>query len=272
MNRTIYKLARKLQKYSAGGGNDKDDSKFTKELEEAFKHHRNYRCPLLVDNSGFCMAGFCHSVLYQLLLNRRDFWFGNICRKELICDNIFRELTDPRPFSSVKLICGIIASQERIHQSAEERLVQCYGDLDSKSQAFPFDFTNYYEKQMGKNLKRKFVSFENLIEPERLSMIKLETNRMEKEIREKFQTTHRVVNLDPGFLTPSALIMATTKDFSHRVPLQNGIYAHLELLFGKDEVRLLNWTYPDFKNKAYQEYFLKIRRNYLSQLRKKIIK
>jgi hypothetical protein len=252
-----------------GGGNDKDDSKFTKEFEEAFSRHRDYRGCLLVDNSSFCMVGFCRSVLCQLLLNRRDFWSSYICRKELICDNIRRELTAPRPFAPVKLICGIIASHDRINLSAEERLVQHYGAFDSKSQSFPFDFTNYYEKQMGKNLKRKFVSFANLIEPERLSAIKLETNRMEEEIREEFQATNRVVNLDPGFLTLSALIMATAKDFSHRVPLQNGIYAHLELLFGRDEVRMLDWTYPDFKTKEYQEFFLKIRRNYLSQLRKK---
>lgn len=168
----------------------------------------------------------------------------------------------------MKLICGIIASRESVFQSAAEKLIRLYGILDSESPTFSFDITDYYEKQMGKNLKRKFLSFERLIRPEKLSGIKQQANRLEEDIREELQSGRRVVNLDPGYLTPSALIMATTKDFSHRVPLQNGIYAHLEFLFGKNDVRTLDWTYPDFKSEKYRKYFLEVRRIYLSQLRK----
>jgi hypothetical protein len=177
-------------------------------------------------------------------------------------------LADPQPFFPVKLICGIMASEERTLSRSEEKLVHMYGVPDSQSPLFSFDLTDYYERQMGKNLKRKFLSFHELVEPERLSTIKQETNRLEEEIREEFKAPHRVVNLDPGYLTSASLIMATAKDFSHRIPLQNGIYAHLEFLFGKDEVRVLDWTYPDFRSQSYQEYFLDVRRLYLSQLKK----
>jgi len=177
-------------------------------------------------------------------------------------------LADPQPFTSVKLICGIMASNDSIIHKAEESLLQLYGDIDSSSPLFPFDLTDYYEKQMGGNLKRIFLSFEKLIEPERLSAIKQETIRLERKIREESQAALRIANLDPGYLTPSSLIMATAKDFAHRVPLKEGIYAHLEFLFGKDEIRTLDWTYPDYKSKGYQEYFLGVRRIYLSQLRK----
>jgi hypothetical protein len=177
-------------------------------------------------------------------------------------------LADPQSFVPVKLICGIITSQENILSRAEERLVQIYGTSDSHSTLFPFNLTDYYEKQMGKNLKRKFLSFQELVKPERLSTIKQETNRLEEDLQVEFGSPRRVVNLDPGYLTQAALIMATAKDFSHRIPLQHGIYAHLEFLFGKDEVRTLRWTYPDFKNKGYQEFFLDVRRLYLSQLKK----
>jgi hypothetical protein len=175
-------------------------------------------------------------------------------------------LVEPKPFSPVKLICGIIASEEKFFKRAEERLVELYGSLDLASQIFEFDFTDYYDKQMGQNLKRKFVSFDDLICPESLGEIKIRTNALEKEIKEELKAGKRIVNLDPGFLTASALIMATAKDFAHRIPLQHGIYAHLELLFGKNDVRTLNWTYPDFKTEDYQEFFLKIRRIYLSQV------
>ncbi len=181
---------------------------------------------------------------------------------------VTKSMAEPQSFTFVKLICGIIAPDENIIHRGEEKLAQVFGILDLKSPLFFFDFTDYYEKQMGKNLKRKFVSFEKLIKPETLSSIKHKTNRLEEEIREELKSTHRIINLDPGFLKASSLVMATAKDFAHRVPLQDGIYAHLEFLFGKDEVRTLDWTYPDFKSKDYQKYFCDVRRLYLSQLKK----
>ncbi len=175
-------------------------------------------------------------------------------------------MTEPKLFSPVKLICGIIASEEKFFKRAEERLVELYGPLDLTSQLFAFDFTDYYEKQMDQNLKRKFVSFSNLIFPESLGEIKIRTNVLEEEIKEELKARRRIVNLDPGYMTASALIMATAKDFAHRIPLQHGIYAHLELLFGKNDVRTLNWTYPDFRTEGYQMFLLDARRIYLSQL------
>jgi len=176
-------------------------------------------------------------------------------------------MAEAKPFSPVKFICGIIASEEHVFEKGEEHLVLHYGSLDYASPLLRFNFTDYYEKQMGKNLKRKFLSFAELLPPEKLSEIKLRTNELEEEIKKELKTTRRIVNLDPGYLTPSALIMATAKDFAHRIPLKQGIYAHLELLFGKKDVRTLSWTYPDYKTEEYQSFFREVRRIYLSQLR-----
>jgi len=177
-------------------------------------------------------------------------------------------MAEPKPFPQVKLICGIISSEERFFEKAKEHLVRLYGPLDLSSPFFPFNFTDYYEKQMGNKLTRQFLSFAKLASPEALSGIKIRTNALEEEIREEMKQKRRVVNLDPGYLTASALIMATAKDFAHRVPLQDGIYAHLELLFGKNEVKTLNWTYPDFKTEGYQKFFLDVRRIYIFQVHK----
>ena len=176
-------------------------------------------------------------------------------------------MAEPRSFFPVKLICGVIASKEIVIFDTVEKLVQMYGKVDLESPLVPFDLTDYYEKQMGKNLGRKFFSFERLIPPERLSSIKLETNRLEDQIQEEHKDKSRIINIDPGYLTTASLIMATAKNFAHRVPLRDGIYAHLEFLFGKDEVRLLDWTYPDFENEDYQKFFCKARRIYLSQIK-----
>jgi len=170
-------------------------------------------------------------------------------------------------FSPVKLICGIIANQQTVFTVSESNLSKLFGKIDLKSDSFSFDYTDYYDKQMGPGLKRVFLSFKNLIHPEELSTIKIKTNSLENKIKTKAEMKSRAVNLDPGYLTASALIMATVKDFSHRIPLSSGIYAHLELLFGKNEIRTLPWTYPDYKKPDYHSFFLDVRKIYLIQLR-----
>ncbi len=169
-------------------------------------------------------------------------------------------MAEPRAFAPVKLICGMISAQGPVFKAAEESLIERYGAIDLASPLFDFDLTDYYEKQMGSRLKRKFVSFATLIDPQRLSEIKLETNALEEDIGKASGEGLRVVNLDPGYLTASALIMATAKDFSHRIPLSQGIYGHLEFLFSKQGIRTLEWTYPDFKREGYEKFFLDARR------------
>jgi hypothetical protein len=172
-----------------------------------------------------------------------------------------------KAFSPVKLICGIIANRSDIFSVSESKLKKIFGNVDLKSEFFPFDYTDYYAKQMGYDLKRVFLSFHELVQPEELASIKIKTNRLEEKIKMKADIETRAVNLDPGYLTASALIMATVKDFSHRIPLRDGIYAHLEILFGKDEIRILPWTYPDYKKHDYHSFFLKVRKIYLQQIK-----
>jgi hypothetical protein len=176
-------------------------------------------------------------------------------------------MTQVKPFTPVKLICGMISSREDAFRMGEERLVECFGPIDLRSPLFPFAATDYYEKEMGPALKRGFLSFERLVPPDGLSAIKLQTNVLEGEIRAALAADYRVVNLDPGILTSSALIMATAKNFAHRVPLSGGIYAHLELLFTKTGVKTLDWTYPDFRGEGYQNFFLDVRKIFMKQVR-----
>jgi hypothetical protein len=172
-----------------------------------------------------------------------------------------------KPFTPTKLIVGVIFSLDAIIDRTEEAITATYGPVDLRSAAFPFDQTDYYDKQMGKGLRRLFLSFSRLVPPESLSSIKVHTNALEEEIKKSFARQARVVNIDPGILTASALIMATAKHFAHRIPLRQGIYAHLELLFSRKAVKLLPWTYPDFKQEGYQKYFLEARQVYLRQLK-----
>jgi len=176
-------------------------------------------------------------------------------------------MTQAKPFTSAKLICGMISGREDAFRMGEERLIERFGPIDLKSPLFPFAGTDYYEKEMGPALKRGFLSFERLVPPDGLSAIKLQTNALEGEVRAAAAADCRVLNLDPGILTSSALIMATTKNFAHRVPLSGGIYAHLELLFVKTGVKTLEWTYPDFRSGHYWRFFLDVRKSYLDRIR-----
>jgi hypothetical protein len=172
-------------------------------------------------------------------------------------------MTEPKLFPKAKLICGLIFRDEKVLGPAEERLVGSFGPFDLESPPFAFDCTDYYRIEMGPDLRRKFVSFARLVGPDLLSGAKLRTIALEKELSP--DPARRAVNIDPGILTASALIMATAKNFSHRVPLRDGIYAHLEFLFTKSGLRLLDWTYPDFRKPEYQEFFIEVRRRFLDQ-------
>lgn len=179
-------------------------------------------------------------------------------------------MAEVKPFTPAKLIVGIISPSDAAIDRAEKALGAVYGPVDLKSVLFPFDLTDYYDQQMGKGLRRLFLSFSRLVPPESLPNIKIHTNTLEDEIQKLLTREARVVNIDPGILTASALFMATTKNFAHRIPLSLGIYAHLELLLSRDAVKLLPWTYPDFKQEGYQRYFLEVRRAYLQQLKDKV--
>jgi hypothetical protein len=176
-------------------------------------------------------------------------------------------MAQAKPFVSAKLIIGVISAEPDVFERTEKALVDLYGPGDLRSPLFPFNLTDYYKEEMGPNLGRLFFSFRNLVPPDGLAAIKVRTNALEEEIGRGHPALRRAVNIDPGIMTAAALFMGTAKDFAHRVPLTQGIYAHLELLFGKNEVRCLDWTYPDFRRPEYGVYFLEVRKVYLEQLR-----
>jgi Domain of unknown function (DUF4416) len=178
-------------------------------------------------------------------------------------------MAQPKEFAPVKLICGVIYREDALYEEAEQRLEAEWGRVDSESPAFPFDLTGYYEDEMGGGLVRRFISFESLVPPESLPAAKLWAIELESIIRQERGVTGRPVNIDPGYLTASAVVMATAKDFAHRIPLGQGIYAHLEFLFTRTGVRALDWTYPDLRREPPQAYFRGVRETYLRQLRER---
>ena len=169
------------------------------------------------------------------------------------------------PFSKVKLFVGCLYAQEEFFSKACADLAGKYGKIDYVSQQLKFDCTNYYTEEMGHKLFKKFVGFEELWNPQNIYQVKIQTNLIE----EKYTLSQkRRINLDPGIITLGNVILLTTKNFAQRIPLQEGIYAEVHLIYMKGKYHDLPWTYPDYKTECYKEKFLKIRNIYRQQLPK----
>lgn len=172
-----------------------------------------------------------------------------------------------RSFNPVKLFAGVLVSHPKLLPEIENRLTAAYGPIDHRSDVIPFDFTHYYEKEMGDIIDRAFFSFERLIEADQLAGVKKQTNRLEDEMAPLFTTVKRPVNLDPGYIEHAKVILASTKNFYHRIYLGGGIFAEVTMHFKNNTFQFFPWTYPDYQSKDYQDFFLKIRQIYRSQLR-----
>ncbi len=167
------------------------------------------------------------------------------------------------PFSPVKLVISTLAATTELLPRIRVALESAFGPVDYESRLLQFDYTEYYESEMGRGLSRIFYSIGPLFGPERLAELKLCTDALEKRFT---VDGRRTVNLDPGILSLSRFILATTKDHAHRIPLKGGIYAEVTLLYHKKGFESLPWTYPDFRTAEYQEILFAIRALYQRQL------
>jgi hypothetical protein len=176
-----------------------------------------------------------------------------------------------RQFTPVKLFIGVLVSDRKFIPNVEERLTPLFGPVDHRSEVIPFDFTDYYEKEMGDILDRVFFSFERLIEADRLPEIKRQTNELEDELAELLRTPNttikRPVNLDPGYVEQAKVVLASTKNFYHRIYIGRGIFAEVTMHFKNNTYQFFPWTYPDYQSRDYQEFFLRTRQIFRSQLR-----
>lgn len=165
----------------------------------------------------------------------------------------------------VKLISGFIFKEIKDFERCKHALKKIYGAIDFESKLLPFDSTDYYKEEFGTGLSRKFISFKKLIRPQGFARIKIATNRIEAEhsIKQK-----RLVNIDPGYLDMAKLVLASTKDFFHRIYLDKGIFAEITLIYQGKSFRPWECTYPDYRTEDYIAIFNRIREAYAGQIKK----
>lgn len=156
----------------------------------------------------------------------------------------------PRPPLPCKLFIGMISSDTGLIAGCKGLLVDRYGPVDLQSDLLPWDHSSYYQSEMGRALLRSFIFFERPIDPAELPAIKRFTVDLEQErARTGDNRMQRRINLDPGYLTESKVVLATTKDFPHRIYIGQGIYAETTLQYVKQtrSYQAIDHTYPDFR-------------------------
>lgn len=171
----------------------------------------------------------------------------------------------PLKVEPVKLFVSVISKDEGLIDKALGALKERFGNAEYLSPVMPFDYTDYYEKEMGRELLRKIASFERTVSPGELPDIKMFTNAIE----DSFLTENglRRINIDPGYLTLHNLVLASCKDFSHRVYLKGGVYGEVTLVFRHGEYAPLEWTYPDYRGEKLRGIFKEIRKVYQAKLK-----
>lgn len=169
------------------------------------------------------------------------------------------------PPDKVKALFGLLYKESRCIQEALQKIEGEFGSIDYFSPEFPFVETSYYNAEMGTGLTRRYISLQRLIVPDELAHLKCMANQLEDELSVDGK---RTINLDPGYIGAANLILASTKNFSQRIYLSQGIYAEVTMTFQQGDFLRLPWTYPDYYN--HRDILCEIRRIYREQLRQEM--
>lgn len=171
----------------------------------------------------------------------------------------------PEP-AKVKCIVGILAADEDALSTACRMISDRLGEIDLRSEVWPFEHTDYYNEQTGDSIIKHIVSLAELIDPGRLAEIKHTTNEIEKELADQLgYDCARPVNLDPGYIEMSKLVLASTKNFANRIYIGSQMYAEVTLVYRKGQWQGHIFTYPDHSDARYHSFFDRVREKLMEQ-------
>lgn len=172
-------------------------------------------------------------------------------------------MSQPRPAQPAKLVVALLLADKGALPHIVKLLKAACGDIDMVSPWMDFHYTHYYEAEMGAPLYRRILVFKDLIQQQALAHIKTRTNEVEHALTVQGR---RRVNIDPGYLLYERFVLATGKNYAHRIYIGEGIYADLTLIFQNGGYQPLPWSYPDYKSAEMGTFLLKIRKKYGADL------
>ncbi len=166
-------------------------------------------------------------------------------------------MAEIKPVAPVIPIIGLLFTEAIELAILDQELTPHLGPVTIHSDKIPFTHTEYYNEEMGNTLFRQWQAYAKEILPDELASIKIITNEIEKRFLNDKQG--RKFNIDPGYISLSNLVLASTKNYSHRIYLDQGIYAEVTLIFKHGHFTPVDWTYPDYKEPLALEFFEKVR-------------
>ena len=164
------------------------------------------------------------------------------------------------------LIASVLGRDLHLVNVAVHTFTRKFGRLAYASAPLPFTWTDYYGDELGPDPARRLVALRDpLTDRASLAAIKRACGRLEVSLGQAGQ--RRRVNIDPGYLTPKQLVLASTKPSPHRIELAPGIHAELTLIWQAGEYQPLPWTYPDYAGAELRGILAALRRRCLAQAR-----
>lgn len=177
------------------------------------------------------------------------------------------EPSEPEP--AVRLLAAFSRHPSALDW-ARETATAAWGPIALESPSFPFTETDYYRATMGPGLNKVFFVFEQPFDPAGLVDSKLQSNDWEQDYATLGRHDEtRPLNLDPGYITGAKLILASTKDYAHRIYLERGIYAEVTLHYQDRRWQHHRWTFPDYQRADYQAFFTQAR-DYLRAYKREV--
>jgi hypothetical protein len=161
-------------------------------------------------------------------------------------------------------VVSILAGGDVHVGQAREALSKVFGGILLESARYPFDMSSYYESEMGEDLFRIWVAFEVLAPAEDLPDWKLTCAALEGA--QKADQARRV-NLDPGYIDPGKLVLASFKEAPDKIYLGRGVWAHTVLRYRFGHYEAPDHSFPDFRDGRFDSFMLEARRTHKALLR-----
>lgn len=181
-------------------------------------------------------------------------------------------MATPKPPPAALFFAAIFSQSDDVIAEASVQCEAQWGKIALTSPSFDHSETTYYEREMGAGLRKQFVVFEGVFDPALLADRKLQSNAIEKQATCSVDqgvnlNVSRPVNIDPGYITLTKLVLASAKDRAHRIYLNHGIYAEECLYYLAGRWNSRPWTYPDYQRADFQAFFSRARDMLKSQIR-----
>lgn len=167
----------------------------------------------------------------------------------------------PKPPPLARQLVAIFSRHPGALDWVTHRITQQWGTIGLASPRFDHSETNYYESQMGRGLIKQFLVIDGWYDPARLPQSKLQSNAWEEELSNGGEFPEvRPLNVDPGYMTLTKLVLASCKDRAHRIYMADGVYGEECLYYLDHGWRARPWTYPDYQRADFQAFFEQARR------------